>query len=157
MTQLEKEGATRSVVSEKKKSEYYTVDSKITDVIQDVSFDDYGRLIFPMNEEYYKGETLGQLQLIWYNNIDSVKTVEIVNCLKERADAGESVFYDIYTGNEKKADPAKEDTGLFFFRGDPGAKFAVCNAGGGFAYVEPCRTVFLMRWSFPKKVTMPLF
>jgi len=24
---------------------------------------------------------------------------------------------------------------LFFFKGDPGARFAVCNAGGGFAYV----------------------
>lgn len=36
---------------------------------------------------------------------------------------------------EQAADPAKEDTGLFFFRGDPGARFAVCNAGGAFAYV----------------------
>lgn len=32
-------------------------------------------------------------------------------------------------------DPAKRDTGLFFFQGEPGAKFAICNAGGGFAYV----------------------
>lgn len=24
---------------------------------------------------------------------------------------------------------------MFFFKGDPGARFAVCNAGGGFAYV----------------------
>ena len=34
-----------------------------------------------------------------------------------------------------KAVPKSCDTGLFFFRGDPGAKFAVVNAGGGFAYV----------------------
>ena len=38
-------------------------------------------------------------------------------------------------GDEKAADPAKADTGLFFFRGNPGEKFAVCSAGGGFAYV----------------------
>lgn len=36
---------------------------------------------------------------------------------------------------EKAADPAKEDTGLFFFKGNPGERFAVCNAGGAFAYV----------------------
>ena len=45
------------------------------------------------------------------------------------------IFYDIYTAEEKAADPEKNDTGLFFFKGEPGAKFAVCNAGGGFAYV----------------------
>ena len=39
------------------------------------------------------------------------------------------------TEEEKAEDPDKEDTGLFFFKGDPGANFAVCNAGGGFAYV----------------------
>ena len=41
-----------------------------------------------------------------------------------------SVFLDIYTEEEKQADPQKRDTGLFFFRGNPGAPFAVCNAGG---------------------------
>ncbi len=30
-----------------------------------------------------------------------------------------------------EADPTKRDTGLFLFRGEPGAKFAVVNAGGG--------------------------
>ena len=55
---------------------------------------------------------------------------------------GDTVFYDIYTDEEKAADPDKEDTGLFFFRGDPGAKFAVCNAGGGFAYVGAMQDSF---------------
>ena len=55
--------------------------------------------------------------------------------MKERALAGETIFYDIYTDEEKAADPDKEDTGLFFFKGEPGARFAVCNAGGAFAYV----------------------
>ena len=39
------------------------------------------------------------------------------------------------TWYNKKADSAKRDTGLFFFKGDPGKKFAVVNAGGGFAFV----------------------
>ena len=59
----------------------------------------------------------------------------IVNYMKEKADAGEQIFYRIYTDAEMAADPWKADTGLFFFKGNPDAKFAICNAGGGFAYV----------------------
>lgn len=113
----------------------YTADTKIADVQSDPVFGTYGRLIFPVDEGYYSGNTLGELRLTWYNNIDSEKTVEIVNYMKDHAEAGETIFYDIYTAEEKAADPAKEDTGLFFFKGNPGARFAVCNAGGGFAYV----------------------
>lgn len=113
----------------------YTADTRISDVGSDPVFGDYGRLIFPVDGGYWSGDTLGGLRLTWYNNIDPDKTVEIANYLRNRASAGETVFYDIYTDAEKKADPAKEDTGLFFFRGNPGARFAVCNAGGDFAYV----------------------
>ena len=113
----------------------YTTETRITDVQNDPAFGDYGRLIFPVNSGYMSGDTLGSLRLTWYNYIDPDKTVEIVNYLKNHAEAGETVFYDIYTDAEKAADPAKRDTGLFFFKGDPGAKFAIVNAGGGFAYV----------------------
>lgn len=101
-------------------------------VMNDPVFGKYGRFLFPMEEWYMSGETLGDLQLTWYNNIDLDKTVEVVNTLWNRASAGQTVFYDIYTEEEKARDPDKEDTGLFFFKGNPGEKFAVCNAGGGF-------------------------
>lgn len=39
--------------------------------------------------------------------------------------AGDTIFYNIYTEEEKAADPAKEDTELFFFKGKPGG--AVCS------------------------------
>lgn len=113
----------------------YTKDTRIREVTQDPIFGDYGRLIFPANTGYYSGDTLGELRLTWYSHVDPDKTVEIVNYMRDRAKAGETVFYDIYTEEEKKADPAKRDTGLFFSKGNPGAKFAICNAGGGFAYV----------------------
>lgn len=113
----------------------FTTATKISDVINDPVFGDYGRLIFPVDEGYYSGDTLGELRLTWYSNIDPDKTVEIANYMKAHAGAGETIFYDIYTDEEKAADPDKEDTGLFFFKGKPGARFAVCNAGGGFAYV----------------------
>jgi len=107
----------------------------INEVIAYPGFGDWGRLIFPADEGYYSGSTLKDLHLTWYSNIQPAKTVEIVNYFKEKADAGKTVFYDIYTDAEKAADPWKTNTGLFFFKGKPGAKFAICNAGGGFAYV----------------------
>lgn len=57
--------------------------------------------------------------LIWYNNVNPDRTVEIANYLKDQASSGEQIFYDIYTDEEKAEDPSKEDTGLFFFRGEP--------------------------------------
>ena len=119
----------------KKTVEPFTTNTKLSEVTSDPAFGDYGRLLLPVNSGYMSGDTLGDLRLTWYSNIDPNKSVEVVNTLRERALSGETVFYDIYTDAEKAADPAKRNTGLFFFKGDEGAPFAVCNAGGGFAYV----------------------
>ena len=43
---------------------------------------------------------------------------------------------------KRKKIQKEEDTGLFFFRGNPGEKFAVCSAGGGFAYVGAMQDSF---------------
>lgn len=120
----------------------YTINTLISDVANEPIFENYGRLIFPVDSGYYSGDTLGNLRLTWYNNIDPEKTVEITNYMKDHAAAGDSIFFDIYTDEEKAADPEKEDTGLFFFKGNPGEKFAVCNAGGGFAYVGAMQDSF---------------
>ena len=120
----------------------FTADTPVEAVLQDGAFGDYGRLLFPVDTGYWSGDTLGELQLTWYNNIDPEETVEIVNTLWQRTEAGETVFYDIYTEAEKAQDPDKADTGLFFFKGEAGAPFAVCNAGGGFAYVGAMQDSF---------------
>ena len=129
----------------------FTVNTPITDVMKDPAFAAFGRLLFPVQSSYYSGNTLGELHLTWYNHIDPDKTVEIVNTLKNRVLAGETVFYDLYTEEEKAADPAKEDTGLFFFKGDTGAPFAVCSAGGGFAYVGAMHDSFPHALELSKK------
>ncbi len=120
----------------------YTLDTAISDVTNDPVFGDYGRLIFPVDSGYYSGSTLEELHLTWYSHIDPDMTVEICNYLKDHAEAGNVIFYDIYTNEEKAEDPEKEDTGLFFFKGNAGEKFAVCNAGGGFAYVGAMQDSF---------------
>ncbi|HIZ56657.1 MAG TPA: alpha/beta hydrolase [Firmicutes bacterium] len=140
--QVQEAGGADSVQKDQHTSEPYTVNTAIADVINDPVFGEYGRLIFPVDSGYYSGDTLGNLHLTWYNNIDPDQTVEIANYLKNHAEAGNIVFYDIYTEEEKAADPEKEDTGLFFFKGTPGENFAICNAGGGFAYVGAMQDSF---------------
>ena len=120
----------------------YDRNTPISEVAEDPVFGDYGRLIFPVEDWYMDGDVLGDLRLTWYSHINPDRTVEICNYLHDHAAAGETVFYDIYTEAEKAADPAKRDTGLFLFRGREGAPFAVCNAGGAFAYVGAMQDSF---------------
>lgn len=120
----------------------FTRESRIEDVQNDPAFDGFGRLLFPTNTYYYSGNTLEELELTYYSHIDPEETVEIVNTLYDRVEAGQTVFYDIYTEQEKKSDPAKRDTGLFYFKGNPCEKFAICNAGGAFAFVGAMQDSF---------------
>lgn len=120
----------------------FTRESRIEDVQNDPAFDGFGRLLFPTNTYYYSGDTLEELEFTYYSHIDPDETVEIVNTLYDRVEAGQTVFYDIYTEQEKKSDPAKLDTGLFYFKGNPGEKFAICNAGGAFAFVGAMQDSF---------------
>ena len=121
-----------------------TRDTLVRDVMDDPVFEDYGRLLFPVDRTIPQDMTLENVGdiLVWYNYINPDTTVEIVNTLGEQAAAGEQIFYEIYTEAERAADPDKEDTGLFFFRGEPGGKTAICNAGGGFMYVGAMQDSF---------------
>lgn len=123
-------------------AQFYNANSKISDVIKDPDFSGFGRLLFPVEDGYWSGDTLGNLSLIWYGKTNSARTVKIVNDLKTQAHSGEKVFFDIYTEDEKRRDSAKRDTGLFFFKGKEGAKTAVVNVGGGFMYVGAMQDSF---------------
>ena len=131
----------------------YTVDTKVWDVIDDPAFEGYGRLIFPADKTIDKNMTLKEVSsiLTWYNYVNPDSTVEIVNYMKTKAEAGEQIFYDIYRNEEKAADPTKKNTGLFFFRGNSGEKFAIVNAGGGFAFVGAMHDSFPHALELSKK------
>lgn len=128
--------------SKKVYSEPFTIDTKIEDVIKHPAFKNFGRLLFPTDKRYYSGDTLGDFKLIWYTNINPNKTVEIINYLKERVESGDTIFYDIYSDEEKARDPDRKNTGLFFFRGNRGSKTAIICAGGGFVYVGAMQDSF---------------
>ena len=63
----------------------------IETVRNDPVFGDYGRLIFPVERSYYSGDTLEQLLLTYYNNIDPDETVDICNTLRQRAADGQTL------------------------------------------------------------------
>lgn len=122
----------------------FTGDSRVQDVMRDPAFAGFGRLIFPVDMRIDNALTLKNVEEIlpWYSEVNLERTVSIVNEMKTRVEQGETIFYDIYTDEEKAKDPAKKNTGLFFFRGNPGEKFAITNAGGGFAYVAAMHDSF---------------
>lgn len=125
----------------------------VRDVINNPVFGKYGRLIFPVDRPLRDDLTLKDMDevLVWYNDINPDKTVEIVNYLGHQAATGTQIFYNIYTEEERAADPWKEDTGLFFFRGEPNGKVAVCNAGGGMVYVGAMQDSFPHALKLSKK------
>ena len=117
--------------------EYVDRNTTIGEVINDKAFKNFGNLLFPVDLNIDPNTTLEDVgsYYMWYNNINPDKTVEMINHLKEQSESENQIFYDIYTEEEIREDPEKENTGLFFFKGNPGEKVAIANAGGGFYYV----------------------
>lgn len=121
--------------------------TKISDVVNNPAFKNYGRLIFPVNEHYYSGNTLENLSLTWYGKMNPARTLEIINYMLGQIENGEKIFYPIYPENDSRS----RNTGVFFFRGKPGNKFAICNAGGGFVYVGAMHDSFPHALELSKK------
>jgi acetyl esterase/lipase len=71
----------------------------------------------------------------YHGNVRPAVVVGAVNYMIDEVNRGKTIFYDIYTEQQKQQDPAKRNTGLFFFRGNPDTPFAVICPGGGFSYV----------------------
>jgi hypothetical protein len=59
--------------------------------------------------------------------VDPDIVVGAVNHMIDEINDGKTIFYDFYTDEQKHQDPNKGNTGLFFFRGHPGAPFAIVN------------------------------
>ena len=73
--------------------------------------------------------------LPYHTHVDPVTVTNALNRMIDDVASGKTVFYSFYSESQKKQQPDKSNTGLFFFRGKPGAPFAVVSPGGGFSYV----------------------
>jgi acetyl esterase/lipase len=120
------------------KNGYLTTEHSVRDVVNHQAFKGFGELMLPWedNSRYFdtRLSRVGSL-MPYHGNVDADVVVGALNHLIDEAGAGRTVFYDFYTERQKQEDPTKKYTGLFFYRGKPGAPFAVVSPGGGFSYV----------------------
>jgi len=115
-----------------------TSDNYIRDIVNHPAFMGFGERLLPRddNSSYYDTRISDAASLMPYHqNVNPDVILNALNYMINEAQSGKTIFYDLYTEQQKKADTAKENTGLFFFRGKPGAPFAIVCPGGGFAYV----------------------
>jgi acetyl esterase/lipase len=117
---------------------HLTADDRIRDLLAHPAFAGFGRLLLPWDDRAYDDamqlRNIGSL-LPYHSHVDPPTVVSALNHMIDDVNNGKTVFYEFYTDVEKKQQPAKSNTGLFFFRGKPGAPFAVIAPGGGFSYV----------------------
>lgn len=115
-----------------------TTNDCVRDIVNHSAFEGFGELLLPRdnNSSYYE-TSLSNVSLLmpYHGNIRPDVVLDAVNHLINEVELGKTVFYDIYTEQQKQQDPTKRYSGVFFYRGDLNAPFAVVCPGGGFSYV----------------------
>jgi acetyl esterase/lipase len=130
-------GASHTVVSANQRV-HLEAKSTLRDVLRHPAFAGFAHLILPRDDRDYEEQMplsrIGSL-LPYHTHVDPETVVSALNRLIDDAACGKTVFYRFYSDAQVQRQPATSDTGLFFFRGRPGAPFAVIAPGGGFSYV----------------------
>ena len=112
--------------------------NSIRDVVNHPSFKGFGQFILPLDNGAYDGNMqlsrVGSL-LPYHSHVEPEAVVNTINYMIDQVAEGKIIFYNFYTERQKQENPAKRNTGLFFFKGKPGAPFAIVCPGGGFSYV----------------------
>ncbi len=135
-------------------TDHLTTNHRVLDIVNHPAFKGFGQLLLPWddNASYYdtRLERVGSL-MPYHGHVDTRVVVGALNHLIDEADAGKTIFYDFYTEQQKQEEPSKKTTGLFFYRGKPGAPFAIVCPGGGFSYVGSLHEGFPLAGEISKK------
>lgn len=117
---------------------HLNADDSIRNLLGHPAFAGFARLLLPWDGRRYDEEMrlndIGSL-LPYHRNVVPETVVGALNRMIDDVNSGHAVFYPFTSEDQKQGQPARENTGLFFFRGKPGAPFAVISPGGGFSYV----------------------
>jgi acetyl esterase/lipase len=117
---------------------HLTADNSIRDIVNQPAFKGIGELLLPRDNHsgYYDTQlrNVGSL-MPYHGHVEPDIVIGAINYMIDEVNDHKTIFYNFYIEQEKQEDPAKESTGIFFFRGKPGAPFAIVCPGGGFSYV----------------------
>jgi acetyl esterase/lipase len=117
---------------------HLSVQSTIGDILRHPAFAGFGRLLLPWDDRVYEEQMpLARIAslLPYHSHVDPETVANGLNRMIDDAARGQTVFYNFYSEAQQKQQPARKNTGLFFFRGKAGAPIAVISPGGGFTYV----------------------
>jgi len=121
-----------------KMNNHLKTNNYVRDIVKHPAFKDFGELLLPLdnNSGYYNTmlSDIGAL-MPYHSHVEPDIIVGALNHMIDEVNAGRTIFYNFYTDEQKRQDPGKRYTGLFFFRGCPGAPFAIVCPGGGFSYI----------------------
>lgn len=113
-----------------KKSLKITGQTRISEITSNLD-NAFNNLIFPKGEDVPLRNVRKLLK--WENYVNEQDTIAVVNYIIKNE---KSIFYNIYTDEEKEKDESLKNTGLFFFRGKKKAKTAIICPGGDFTYLS---------------------
>lgn len=120
------------------KFRHLRVESPMGDLLHHPAFSGFASRLLPWDERVYDEQLpLDRIAdlLPYHSCVRPSEGVEALNHLIDEVQVGRPVCLEVYTDAEKREQAAKRHVGLFFFRGQPGAPFAVIAPGGGFSYV----------------------
>jgi acetyl esterase/lipase len=118
--------------------DHISTSDPVSRIVNHPAFKDFGQLALPreIDADHYDTPLSNVRSLMpYHSHVDPDIVVAALNHMIDEVKDGKTVFYDFYNEQQKQEDPTKKQTGLFFYRGEPGAPFAIVCPGGGFSYV----------------------
>ncbi|MGW8145169.1 MAG: alpha/beta hydrolase, partial [Anaerolineales bacterium] len=101
---------------------HLTTNNFVRDLVNHPAFKGIGELLLPHdnNSGYYNMplRNVGSL-MPYHSHVEPDIVIDAINHMIDDANDGKSIFYDFYSDEQKKKDPGKKNTGLFFYRGNP--------------------------------------
>jgi len=141
-------------LSEPESYDHITTNDTVRHIVNHPAFKGFSRLILPGDNETQNYDTpLNNVRSLmpYHNHVDPDIVVGALNHMIDEVKDGKTIFYDLYTEQQKREDPSKKHTGLFYYRGEPGAPFAIVCPGGGFSYVGSLHEGFPIALQISKK------
>lgn len=129
---------TEPVQAHSAKYPYFTTDSSTTDILNHPAFAGFSSLLLPWDDRQRNSNVpIRNMRCLlpYHSHLDPSTMVQALNRMIDDKRQGKTIFYDIYSDQQKAENAEMNNTGLFFFRGKKDAPFAVICPGGGFEYV----------------------